>query len=373
MNYTLIAGQHELKKRLFVQVQFKHLPHAIFISGDDGIGALPLAHALAQHVLCQNPVVDQGGCETCSSCMQAANWSHPDLHLVFPIIKSKDVRQSNDLRAAFRNEYKKNPYLLLDDWLAGIDGEQKQPVIPVEEAHTVLHNLSLTSYEGRAKIVVVWQPALMNTETSNKLLKILEEPPLHTYFILASGSPEDLLPTIVSRLQTWNCIAVSEQDMQNQALPYVKVLTQQGLQLSHGNMGLALQLSKANDFQYELLDDFQHFMRQAFRFNAPLAFTRIEDIVQKGRSYQKRFLIYGLHIFRQSLLFREHVKALSTYSKEEQEFVEKFAAFITIKNCEPLAELFSAHVYYIERHANPKILFTDLLFLCSELLNPKSK
>lgn len=373
MNYTLTAGQYELKKRLRVQVQHKHLPHAIFLSGDDGIGALPLAHALAQHILCQNPIVEQGGCETCSSCLQAATWSHPDLHLVFPIIKSKDVRQSNDLRAAFRIEYKKNPYLLLDDWLACIDGEQKQPVIPVDEAHTVLHNLSLTSYEGRAKIVVVWQPALMNTETSNKLLKILEEPPQHTYFILASGSPDELLPTIVSRLQTWNCMGVSEQDMQNPALPYCNALTQQGMQLSHGNLGLALQLSKADDFKNELLDDFQHFMRQAFRFNAQLAFTRIEAIVQKGRSYQKRFLMYGLHIFRQALLFREHYKALSPHSKEELAFLEKFAAFINVKNCEPLAELFSTHLYYVERHANPKILFTDLLFLSIEHLNPKSK
>lgn len=369
MNYTQIVGQIELIKRLRAQVQLQHLPHAIYLSGDDGMGALPLAHALAQHVLCHNPHNEQGACETCSSCLQTAAWAHPDLHLVFPIIKSKDIRQSNDLRADFRTVYETNPYLVLDDWLAHIDGEQKQPVIPVEEAHTILHNLSLTSYEGRAKIVIIWLPAFMNTETSNKLLKLLEEPTENTYFILAGGATDELLPTIVSRLQTWNCIAVTEQDLQNLRQPYFKTLTQQGIQLSQGNIGLALQLSTSKDFKNELLDDFQNLMRQAFRFNAQLAFSRIEDIVQKGRSYQKRFLLFGLHIFRQALLYREQSQNLSVHSDEELVFIQKFSAFITIQNCEPLADLFSTHLYYIERNANPKIVFTDLLFLSTSLLN----
>ena len=369
MNYSEIAGQSDLIKQLLGMAQQKQLPHALFISGDDGIGALPLAHALARHILCEQPNAN-GACELCAACKKSKSWSHPDLHPVFPIIKSKEVKQSNDERQEFRQAYSKNPYLLLDDWLSHIEGEHKQPIIPVDEAETILHNLSLTSFEGLAKIVLVWHPAYMNTETANKLLKVIEEPPENTYFIFTTGGAEELLPTLVSRLQTWTCTPVTEIQLKGikPLCEWSETVVQQVISMSQGNPGLAIQIGSQPELRGELLEDFQQFMRHAIRFQASTGFLCIEQLVAKGRSYQKRFLLYSLYLLRQALLTRENIPMLPVYNYEEDNFIKKFAPFVSLQACEILSEVFSLQVYYIERNANPKILFTDLLFTCSEYL-----
>ena len=185
MLYNEIIGQQEVKTRLRKMVKDGRVPHALLFTGSEGCGNLPTALAFAQHLFC-TAGNEEGPCGNCTACNKVSKLIHPDLHFVFPIALSKYVKKSDDLLKEFREAFLENPYMTLTDWFSGISAENKQPVIPVEESAQILRKLSFTSFEGSYKIMIIWQPEKMNTEAANKLLKILEEPPDKTIFILVS-------------------------------------------------------------------------------------------------------------------------------------------------------------------------------------------
>jgi DNA polymerase-3 subunit delta' len=299
---------------------------------------------------------------------------HPDLHIVFPIAKSKDVKSSNDLIKEFREVYLNKPYLSLDDWFNEINAENKQPVIAVDEAIDILKKLSYTSYEGSYKIMVIWQPEKMNLDTSNKLLKILEEPPEKTIFILVSNQTEKLIDTIISRVQQIPFYSCSEQEITEALIYNYKInaeLAKQTAILANGNYGEALSLLVNNEESVSFLENFQTFMRVALKFDPGKALTWVDDNAASGREKQKQFLQYALEVFRDCLMHNFGEKNLVRLSGAEKQFLEKFAPFINQKNYEKLITEFNDNYYYIERNANPKILFLDLILKTNELLHFK--
>jgi DNA polymerase-3 subunit delta' len=373
MLYEQIVGQQEAKKRLIKMVNESRVPHALLFSGKEGSGNLPAALAFAQHLFCKQKT-GNGSCGTCASCNKVAKLIHPDLHFVFPIAKSKDVKSSNDLIKEFREAFLNQPYLSLNDWFNELSAENKQPIIPVEESNDILRKLSYTSYEGSYKIMIIWQPEKMNAEAANKLLKILEEPPDETIFILVTTQPDQLLATIISRVQQipfYNC---SEQEIADALVKNYKVnpdVAKQSAMLSNGNYGEAIGLLTQNDDNVSFLTNFQTFMRIALKFDCNKALHWIDDNATIGREKQKQFFQYGLEVFRDSLMFNYGSKDLVRLSGQEKQFLEKFAPFITQKNYEKLVEEFNNNYYYIERNANPKILFMDLILKTNELINKR--
>jgi DNA polymerase III subunit delta' len=373
MLYNQIIGQTEVKNHLLKMVHESRVPHALLFAGKEGCGNLPAAFAFAQHLFCKQPTSD-GACGTCNSCNKVSKLIHPDLHLVFPIIKSKEVTKSDNLIAEFRETFLAKPYLSLNDWCNEIDAGNKQPVIAVDEAVDVLKKLSYTSYEGTYKIMLIWHPEKMNAETANKLLKILEEPPEKTIFIMVSSQPEQLLPTIISRVQKIAFSDCSDVEISKALINNYKVSTEIAYQtalLANGAYGEAINLLAQHDDGVSLPNNFQEFMRLALRFDAGKALLWIDDAAALGREKQKQFFQYGLEIFRDSLMYNFGERNLVRLSGAEKQFLEKFAPFINQKNYEKLVEEFNGNYYYIERNANPKILFMDLILKTNELINLK--
>lgn len=354
-------------------VNENRLPHALLFTGYEGSGNLATSVAFAQYLFCSNKKADDS-CGVCPSCVKTSKLVHPDLHFVFPIAKSKQVKSSADLIKEFREIFLENPYLSLNDWFEEIAAENKQPLIPVEESGHIIRELSYTSYEGLYKVMIIWQPEKMNTEAANKLLKVLEEPPEQTIFLLACDHPDQLLATILSRVQQIPFSRLSEQEIIHSLITRFGVTNENASQaayLCNGNYNEARKLLTQNDEHLSLLQHFRTFMLLALNFDCGKALQWIDENAATGREKQKQFLHYSLEIFRDCLMYNFGSRDLVRLNGNERQFLEKFSPYITQKNYEALIEEFNSNCYYIERNANPKILFMDLLMKTNELINKR--
>ncbi len=373
MQFTDIVGQNEAKERLVKMVNTHRVPHALLFSGKDGCGHLPAALAFAQFLFCKNKNGNEP-CNACPSCSKVSKLIHPDLHLVFPIIKSKHVRTSDDLLSEFREAFLRNEYMTLNDWVEELNAENKQPIIPFEEAGNILKKLSYTSFEGSYKIMIIWQADKMNSESANSLLKVLEEPSEGTIFILVVNDPEKLMVTILSRVQHIPFFAVSEKEIAQVLVSEYSAgegAAQQAAFLSDGNFGEAMAALHKEEDEVSFLAHFQNFMRLALKFDADKATQWVEENAGMNREKQKQFITYALGVFRDALMYNFGERSLVRLTGPEKQFLEKFAPFINQTNYQLLIEEFNSNYYYIERNANPKILFMDLLLKTNDHINKK--
>ena len=215
MFFKDIIGQEEAKRRLIKEAKEGKIAHARLFCGPEGIGKLPLAIAFARYLSCQNPGEDDA-CGTCPNCIKYNKLAHPDLHFVFPVIKKKNKDTvSDDYIAEWRAFVGQNPYFNLNMWLEEMGAENQQAQIFVKESDEIVRKLSLKSSQGGYKIMIIWLPEKMNTECSNKLLKLLEEPPTQTIFLLVSENPDMLLATIQSRTQRFSLYGIEEDKIAN--------------------------------------------------------------------------------------------------------------------------------------------------------------
>ncbi len=363
MLFKDIVGQTEAKDRLVKMANAHRVPHALLFSGKDGCGHLLAAITFAQYLFCKNRTNNEP-CGVCAPCSKVSKLIHPDLNFVFPIAKSKHVKISNDLITDFREAFLHNNYLTLNDWIDEMNAENKQPYIYVDEAVDILKKLSYTSFEGSYKIMIIWQADRMNSEAANKLLKVLEEPTDDTIFILIANNIESLMATILSRVQHIPFYSVDEKEIASNLMDRLGVNETVALQaafLSEGNFREALAALHKNDEGLSFLTHFQNFMRLALKFDSNKALEWVEENAGLGREKQKQFITYSLAVFRDALMHNFGERNLVRLSGNEKQFLEKFAPFVNQKNYQLLIEEFNSNFYYIERNANPKILFMDLL------------
>ncbi len=375
MKYENVIGQNEGKTRLQNLILENRVPHALLLKGPPGCGALPLAITFAGHLLCTQKT-EKGACETCSACLQVNKLTHPDLHLVYPIALSKEIRTSEYWIKKFREVYLENPYLDLEIWFSSIRSENKQPIIAVDEAADILRKLSYTSFEGQYKVMVIWLPEKMNNDAANKILKVLEEPTDNTVFLMVSEQPDKLLSTILSRVQQTQLAKLSHEEV-SLALQNLKHIekdkAEQTAYLADGNLTEALQLLNENEEEFNLMAHFQSFMRLAFSFDYAKIAPWVDNNASFGREIHKQFFQYGLEMFRDCLMYNYGNRDLVRLNGKERDFLEKFAPFVNQTNYEKLIEEFNSNYYYIERNANPKILFMDLFIKCNALISPSRK
>lgn len=371
MLFHEIIGQQAVKERLIRSVKEGRISHAQLFLGPEGNGSLALAIAYAQYISCKDKK-EEDACGLCPSCVKYNKLIHPDLHFVYPVALSKDVRTSTDVIAKFREAFLDNPYISLFKWFEQLDAENKQAVIGVEESGEILRKLSLTTYEAEYKIMIIWQAEKMNQAAANKLLKILEEPPDKTLFLLVCESEDQLLRTIVSRTQLIKIPKIADQDMLK-ALVEKNGLTPEDAEktahLADGSYAEALLLINENENAAQNLLSFQKLMRASLKFDAKAVISWIDEVSAAGRERQKNFINYSLHIIRESMIINYGDSALTKLGKDEQDFVRKFAPFIHSNNIERFTEELNKAYYHMERNANPKILFMDLAFKFNELLN----
>lgn len=371
MLFSEIVGQQSIKERLIRSVKEGRISHAQLFLGPQGSGNLALAIAYAQYITCENKS-DTDSCGTCLSCIKYNKLAHPDLHFAYPIALSKDCRVSTQKAKEWREAILDNPYISLFSWFELLSAENKQAVIGVDESAEILRKLNLTTYEAEYKIMIIWQAEKMNPSAANKLLKILEEPPEKTLFLMVCENEEQLLRTIVSRTQLIKVPKIKDENL-TQILINKHELTAESAQnithLADGSYTEAQLLISDNENQEHNLESFQKLMRASIKFDPKAITLWIDEVTGGGRERQKSFLKYALYLMRESMLINTNTTTISKLNTNEQGFVNKFSPFIHLNNLETFIDEIDKAYYHMERNANPKIMFMDLAFTFNELLN----
>jgi DNA polymerase III subunit delta' len=375
MFFRNIIGQQDVIQRLLQTVANNRISHAQLFFGPQGSGALALAFSYARYIHCTARTATEA-CGQCSSCVKYDKLVHPDLHFVHPIALSKDVRVSTDVITEWREAILADPYLTLEGWLNRLEAENKQAVIGTEESGEILRKLSLTTYEGEYKIMIIWLPEKMNASAANKLLKILEEPPDKTLFLLVTENEDQLLRTIVSRTQLMKVRRIADDELRRALMLRHEMSEGDAAKMAYqadGNYAAALRLLERDEQAAFNLATFQSWMRASLKFDAAKVMAVVDELATIGRERQKHFLAYALDIVRDSLLMNYGDPSLVRLSGEEEAFVKKFAPFIHAANGERFIEELNKAYRDIERNGSPKIVLMDMSFRMNELLNvPKA-
>lgn len=340
--------------------------------GPEGSGKLATAIAYSQYLLCDAPTATDA-CDQCPNCLKMKSLTHPDLHFSFPVVanKTSKIGSSIDRIKEWNALILKSTYFGLNQWQEELDEMGKNAAIAVEESRLILKRLSLKSYSGKYKIMIIWLPEKMNTQAANKLLKILEEPPEQTVFFLICNNSEGILPTILSRTQIVRFPALSVSEVSNFLANRFHIETavaESAATLSQGNLNEAIQILQGAKSQNLFFDLFVKMMRAAYTAN-PIELMDISDeAASLDKENQKNFVKYGLHLFRESIILNYMKGELLNLSNDERKFLEKFARFINNQNITELLSEFNDAHYHLERNANSKILFSDLLIKLTKLI-----
>ena len=375
MLFSEIVGHDDLKKRLIQSVNENRVAHAQLFVGTEGSGKMPLAIAYAQYINCQNRT-ESDSCGVCPSCKKYMSLSHPDLHFIFPTATNKSVKKDpeSDLFLAEWREYFSDcqGYVNLSEWFDKLDIENKQGIINVRDASTVIRKLSFKSYESEYKVVILWMPEKLNVFSANKLLKLIEEPPEKTLFLLVAENQEEVLSTIRSR-----CVLVKVPRLDSAVIKDALVekcgcseqLALDAATMSNGSWPLAKRFS--NDIDNEMLyaDTFRKWMRYCFKGAVPELIDFVaNEIKGLGREKQKALLEYGLNIFHCSLLINNNISSAVMLTSAEKTFAQNFAPYINMKNVTQICALFEESINQIVRNANAQLVFMDDSLKMSKLL-----
>lgn len=379
MRFKDIYGLQHIKSHLTSSADAGRVPHAQMFVGPEGCGTLVTALAYAQYVLCGNKGGEnEGGDEACN--IKCASYAHPDLHFAFPVASSDKVKShpvSDHYLEEWRCFLKEQPYGNLFDWYRLIGIERKQGQIGVDEAQDISRKLALKSYEGGYKVMIIWMAEMMNTAASNKLLKLVEEPPAKTVLILVVENEEQIAQTIYSRCQVLHFPPLSEAAIA-QALKEHGLAREEALQLAHeanGNLNKALDLMNKDSEDLIFEKWFVQWVRSAFKarrnkgaIHDLIVFS--EEVAKTGRETQKNFLMYGLNLIRQAMLLHYGTGELAYMQLHVDGFeLKNFAPFVHENNLEQLIEAFEEAHYHIERNGNSKIIWTDLSIRLTRLLH----
>ncbi|CAH8282837.1 DNA polymerase-3 subunit delta' [Mariniflexile fucanivorans] len=384
MQFTDILGQEHLKKHLTQSVDNGRIPHAQLFVGPEGCGTLPMAIAYAQYILCGNiNGENNSGNEACN--IKFKNFSHPDLHFAFPVTTS-DKAKSHPVSSHYLEEWrqllKEQPYGNLFDWykLLGVDNKQGQ--IGVDEAQDIVKALSLKAYEGGYKVMLIWMAEKMNTAAANKLLKLIEEPPNKTVFILIAEDEQQIINTIRSRCQVLHFPPLAEAVVKDGLIKQYSLETTVASKIAHQANG---NYNKACDLVYQDSEDLQFetwfifWIRSAFKAKGNKAaihdlISWSDDISKTGRETQKQFLNFCLDFFRQALLLNYNATDLVFLEPKTDKFkLENFAPFIHGNNIMEISDELQDAIYHIERNGNSKIILTDLSIKLTRLLHKKAE
>ncbi len=386
MKFSDIIGQQHIKNYLVNTVKNSRVSHAQLFFGPEGCGKLALAIAYAQFISCTNKQFFGAGsdlagdsCGVCPSCVIYNKLAHPDLHFFYPVTTTKEVKskpKSSDFVQTWRELLiANNYYISLNDWYDTIGVENKQGIINAEDCDDIVKRLSLKSYEAEYKIVLIWMVEKLYHAAAPKILKILEEPPEKTLFILISEKQEQIINTIISRTQMVKIPRLSHKDI-NQALisqyNVSEISARKIANVVDGNFVLAkTQLDQEDDHSFNFTNVRRWFnLCYVFKNDQKLELVKlIDELAKIGREKQKSFFSYALKVIRNSAVINQGDARLVKLDEEEKEFVTKFSNILNAKRIPLLAIELNRAMYHIERNANPKILFMDLSFVMHRIMH----
>lgn len=364
MLFKDIIGQEAVKKRLIKEVQEGRVAHAQLFTGPEGVGKLPTAIAYARFLLCQNRNEDDA-CGSCPSCKMINKLSHPDLHFVFPVInKAKAPKKTvcDDVIASWREFVLENPYFNINHWLNEMGAENQQATIYTAESEEISRKLALKSSQGGYKVMIIWLPEKMQEECSNKILKILEEPPTQTVFLLVSEQPEFLLQTIRSRTQQIEFKRLPSEAIQMNLEQHLGINPGDARQIAHlanGSYLTALEAIHINEEKALFFDMFVMLMRLSYQRKVKEIKQWSEQVASWGREKQKNFLLYCQGLVRENFIYNFRMDELNYMTDEERTFSTRFARFINERNVMGIMDELTIAQRQIEQNVNAKMIFFD--------------
>ncbi|MBL7818480.1 MAG: hypothetical protein JNL70_25950 [Saprospiraceae bacterium] len=365
MKFSNIIGQDSSKKLLRGMADTGRMPHALLLLSPQGAGGLALAMAYAQYILCQNKNTEGEACGKCAHCIKAEKMIHPDIHYSYPTIGSKTI--ATHVLKEWREAFGENPYLNANQWLEKLGAENKQGNIPVAECVEIVKKLSLKTFEASHKILIMWLPEYLGKE-GNRLLKMIEEPPDETLFLLVAENQDLILNTILSRCQLVTLSPLSDEDVK-EALILRGVTRGDAEAIAHlaeGNFNVALTLSRESE--NDNANAFLEWMRTCFKGNGVEMVAWTERFAGIGREKQKLFLRYGLHFLRELMVLILTNNENLRLRGNELETAKRMKTVIKFKHIEPMMTLFDETIFHVERNANPKVLFLDASIRLNKVL-----
>lgn len=376
MLFKDVIGQDEIKQQLIHAIQNNQVAHAQMFWGAEGGAALSLALAYAQYIHCENKQTSDA-CGKCAACVKCQKLIHPDLSFVFPVATTKKV-SSKPVSKNFMEEWReflgKHPYPSLSDWLGFIDAESKQANISVEESRHIIQQLSLKPFESEYKILVLWLPEYMNISAANAILKILEEPSPKTLFLLVSQNPNQLLATIISRVQAIQTAPVTDEEIAHYLKQRLQIESEKAEQIAYmadGSLNTALHLiDNTHHTQHDL---FVEWMRACFKKSMEELVNLTDAFAKLSKDHQKSLLLYGLNVCREALVWKQGGEKLVRLSGKEYQFVQNFSKVLQVHNSTLLYEQFNEAVFHLERNASAKIVFLDISLHIIQIINPARK
>ena len=374
MLFKDIIGQSEIKTRLLRIVREQRVGHAMLFAGREGAGMLGLAIAFARYLNCKDPREDDS-CLECSSCRKYGKLQHPDLHFVFPVAKKKDGEKdpvSDDFISLWRESVLSNHYMRLFQWLEYLGVENKQGFISKNESLQILKKLSFKSFEAEYKVMIIWMAEKMNLQAANKLLKILEEPPSGTLFLLITEDASQIIPTILSRTQQIRIPKIDQESMgkairENHGIND-EILAGNIVRLADGNYLRLIELLNESEEAGYHFNMFVKLMRLCFVPDFVGISSWIDDIAVQGREKQKQFFQYALRILRGNFILNIEAGDIDMLSKEERDFSDKFSKFVNAGNISAFCEEFSKASLHIEYNGYSRLVFFDLAVKTARLL-----
>lgn len=378
MTFDEVIGQQEAKQRLLLMTEEQRLPHAIMLCGPSGSGKMALALAFASYLLTEGHPHGSDMQRRQATAM-LSKWEHPDLHFTFPVIRpagtsAEHKMTSDDFGKEWRQMLTKGPYFTLDQWLTEMNAANQQAEIGVGQSDELLRKLSLKSSQGGYKVSIIWLPERMNLQCANKLLKLLEEPPTQTVFIMVCEEPGQLLETIRSRVQRIDIKKIDTEHIR-QALVSQRGIDEESAlriaRMANGSWLKALSELDAGNENHLFFDMFVMLMRLAYMRNIHDLKKWTENVSGYGREKQKRMLTYFLRLVRENFIYNFKNPELVYMSQEEENFARNFARFINEANVVEISELLQRCIRDISQNANGKIVFFDLCLKMIVLLIQK--
>ncbi len=372
MFFSDIIGQEKIRQRLTRSVHEQRISHAQLFSGPEGTGKLGLALAYAQYISCRNRNATDS-CGNCPSCRKFGKLAHPDLHFVFPIYNKKTSQKaySDDFLPQWREMVLTSPYFNLGQWMAAIEADNAQGIIYSHESESIIRKLSMKPYEAEFKTMIIWLPEKMHPSCANKLLKMIEEPPAKTLFLMVTEEEESVLTTILSRTQIIRVPGIDDtsllEALRNKGENDPEILAEM-VHRAGGNYLKALEYTQPGEDKVYYFGTFQKIMRHAWKAEVPELLSLAEELADLGRERQKEFFLYVLQLVREYFMMNLGNPSLLYLTRNEKEFGIKFARFINEKNVIPFRELFEEGYRHVSMNGNVKIIFTDTLLKIVRLI-----
>jgi DNA polymerase-3 subunit delta' len=372
MFFKEVIGQNSIKQRLIQSVNEERVSHAQLFAGPPGTGKLALAIAYAQYVACTNRQTDDS-CGECPSCKKFRKLIHPDLHFVFPVIKTPKFKEpvSDNFLEEWRMMIGKNPYFSIDQWFEQIGVENAQGLIYSHQSEEIIRKLNLKSYESEYKVMIIWLPEKMHVACANKLLKMIEEPPAKTLFVLITENEEDIISTIRSRCQLITVPPIDTEAIEKtlHTLPESEGHDIRNIvHLAKGNFNKALELLQPDEQTLFNLERFKELMRYSYGRKFTDLFKWADQVAGIGREKQKSLLNYFLDLLRENFVYNLKNRDLTFMNSPEEEFSKRFSPFINERNIVELTEVFETAYAHIGMNGNPRIIFTDVAFRITKLI-----